>query len=218
MTSFRNSEIGALEKQFRINLINSLIGFRALNLLGTANNEGISNLCIISSTFHLGANPPLIGMVIRPEREHNDTLRNIRLTGQYTLNNVLPHWYMQAHQTSASYPSGVSEFNECNFSQLYVDCFKAPFVAQSTVRIGLQLQETMDMEINGTTIVIGEIMHILTEDGVVEPDGMINHHRAETITIAGLDSYYLPQPIGRLAYAKPGIEPHLLKDQTEFNG
>lgn len=213
MTKLTSIEIAELEKQYRINLINSLIGFRALNLLGTINTNGASNLCIISSAFHLGANPPLIGMVIRPEREHNDTLRNIKSVGQYTLNNVLPNWYMQAHQTSASYPSGVSEFNECHFNELHVQGFRAPFVEQSTVRIGLQLREIKDIALNGTTIVIGEILHILTEEGLVQADGTINHQQAETITVAGLDSYYLPQPIGRLAYAKPNIEPHLLKDQ-----
>src|SRR5476649_2039571 len=123
MVSINNDQIYQLEKQYRIGLINSLIGYRSLNLLGTASNDGVTNLCIISSTFHLGANPPLIGLVIRPEREHNDTLQNIRSTGQYTLNNVLPEWYMSAHQTSASYPSGVSEFQPCGFKKHYVNGF-----------------------------------------------------------------------------------------------
>lgn len=134
MSNIKSEQIHELEKRYRISLINSLIGFRSLNLLGTISNNGISNLCIISSAFHLGANPPLIGLVIRPEREHNDTLRNIKSTRQYTLNNVLPDWYMQAHQTSASYPSGVSEFDTCGFHKQYVRDFKAPFVGESNVR------------------------------------------------------------------------------------
>jgi flavin reductase (DIM6/NTAB) family NADH-FMN oxidoreductase RutF len=205
----KSEQMLGLEKHYRISLINSLIGFRSLNLLGTTSNDGISNLCIISSAFHLGANPPLIGLVIRPEREHNDTLRNIKSTGQYTLNNVLPDWYMQAHQTSASYPSGVSEFDTCGFRKQYVNDFKAPFVGESNVRIGLELRETIDMEINGTTIVIGEIVHILTDDDLLAADGTVDHCKAKTMTVAGLDTYYLPQPIGRLAYAKPGVEPYL---------
>lgn len=209
MSNIKSEQIHELEKRYRISLINSLIGFRSLNLLGTISNNGISNLCIISSAFHLGANPPLIGLVIRPEREHNDTLRNIKSTRQYTLNNVLPDWYMQAHQTSASYPSGVSEFDTCGFHKQYVRDFKAPFVGESNVRIGLELREIIDMEINGTTIVIGEIIHILTDDDLIAADGTVDHSKAKTMTLAGLDTYYLPQPIGQLAYAKPGVEPHL---------
>jgi flavin reductase (DIM6/NTAB) family NADH-FMN oxidoreductase RutF len=209
MLDIKSQEIQLLEKHYRISLINSLIGYRSLNLLGTTGNDGITNLCLISSTFHLGANPPLIGLVIRPEREHNDTLTNIKSTGEYTLNNVLPEWYMQAHQTSASYPSGVSEFNICGFDKRYVSGFKAPFVGQSTIRIGLELREVIDMEINGTTIVIGEIVHILTEDSMIAADGTVDHVKAKTMTVAGLDTYFLPYPVGQLAYAKPGIEPHL---------
>ncbi|WP_413666739.1 flavin reductase family protein [Mucilaginibacter sp. Mucisp86] len=209
MQHIKSEQIYQLEKRYRTSLINSLIGYRALNLLGTSSRDGISNLCIISSVFHLGANPPLIGMVIRPEREHNDTLRNIRSTGQYTLNNVLPDWYKQAHQTSASYPSGVSEFDTCHFKKHYLKDFKAPFVAASNIRTGLELREMIELEVNGTTIVIGEILHILTEDSLIGPDGTIDHGKAETITVAGLDTYYLPKAVGKLAYAKPGVEPHL---------
>ncbi|NOW94290.1 flavin reductase family protein [Mucilaginibacter sp. SG564] len=211
MINIEGDQIAGMEKHYRISLINSLVGYKSLNLLGTTSKDGITNLCLISSTFHLGANPPLLGMVIRPEREHNDTLNNIRETGQYTLNNVLPAWYKQAHQTSASYPSGASEFEICGFKKQYTNGFKAPFVGQSTVRIGLELREMIDIEINGTTIVIGEIIQILADDLIIGEDGTVDHIKAETITVAGLDSYYLPQFVGRLAYPKPGIEPQELK-------
>lgn len=201
MVKIQGDAISQLEKGYRRSLINSLVGFKSLHLLGTASTDGITNLCIISSAFHLGADPPLLGLVIRPERDHNDTLTNIKTTGHYTLNNVLPQWYMQAHQTSASYPSGESEFDACGFKKLYVNGFKAPFVAQSTVRIGLELREMIDMEINGTTIVIGEVVQIVTDNEMIAEDGTVDHSKAETMTVAGLDSYYLPQLVGRLAYA-----------------
>jgi len=213
MIHIKSEQIPAMEKQYRISLINGLVGYKSLNLLGTANNNGVTNLCIISSAFHLGANPPLIGMVIRPEREHNDTLKNIKANGEYTLNNVLPGWYKQAHQTSAAYPSGVSEFDICGFKKHYATGFKAPFVAESTIRIGLELREMIDMEINGTTIVIGEVVHILTDDAIIAKDGNIDHVKAGTVTVAGLDAYFLPQFLGRLSYAKPGTEPRELKEQ-----
>ena len=213
MVAIDSEKILQFEKEYRRTLINSLVGYRALNLLGTANNEGVTNLCVVSSAFHIGANPPLLGVVIRPEREHNDTLTNIKSTNQYTLNNVLPEWYLQAHQTSASYPSGVSEFDTCGFEQLYAEHLKAPFVKQSSIRIGLELREVIDIAINGTTILIGEIVQILTDDDMIAADGTVDHIKAKTMTVAGLDAYFLPQPVGRLAYAKPGIEPHEL-DQS----
>jgi flavin reductase (DIM6/NTAB) family NADH-FMN oxidoreductase RutF len=215
MINITGEQIAKMEKHYRISLINSLVGFRSLNLLGTASNDGITNLCVISSAFHLGSNPPLLGLVIRPERDHNDTLKNIKATGQYTLNNVLPEWYPLAHQTSASYPSGVSEFDVCGFKKQYIKGFKAPFVGQSTIGIGLELREILDIEANGTTIVIGEIVQILTNDALISEDGTVDHIKAETMTVAGLDAYFIAKPVGRLAYAKPGVEPHFLNNDTK---
>lgn len=205
MITIKRKQIDEMEKFYRISLVNSLIGFKPVNLLGSCNIDGSPNLSIISSAFHLGANPPLIGLVMRPQREHNDTLKNIQATGQYTLNNVLPDWYKQAHQTSASYGSGVSEFEKCHFKELYTEGFKAPFVRESTVRIGLELREIMDVPLNGTTIVIGEIVQILLDDLIIEEDGTVDHVKAGSITVAGLDRYFIPEFVGRLSYAKPGI-------------
>jgi flavin reductase (DIM6/NTAB) family NADH-FMN oxidoreductase RutF len=206
MAILNSNQITELEKQYRVNLINSLVGFKPANLVGTINKNGLTNLCMISSAFHMGSNPPLFGMVIRPERENNDTLRNIRSVGQYTLNNVSPDWYRQAHQTSASYPSGSSEFNECDLSEYYVEGFKAPFVETSTIKMGLEVREIMDIKANGTTIVIGEIVHLSVDEPFIGDDGFIDHEAAKTITVAGLDAYYKTHLLGRLSYAKPGIE------------
>jgi flavin reductase (DIM6/NTAB) family NADH-FMN oxidoreductase RutF len=210
MTSFNNEQITALDKQYRICLINSLLGYKSLNLVGTANSDGVTNLCVISSAFHLGANPALIGLVMRPQRDNNDTLRNIKATGCFTLNNVLPSSYMQAHQTSASYPSGVSEFGTCGFNPYYIADFKPPFVAESNVKIGLELREVIDMKLNDTTIIVAGIVHILVNDALIAEDGTLDHVSAETVTAAGLDAYFLTKPLGRLAYAKPDKAPSLI--------
>ena len=212
MISFNNEQITGLEKQYRICLVNSLLGYKSLNLVGTANCDGVPNLCVISSAFHLGANPALIGLVMRPQRDNNDTLRNIKATGAFTLNNVLPSWYMQAHQTSASYPSGVSEFDACGFNPYYIADFKPPFVAESNVKIGLELREVIDVKMNNTTIVVAEIVHILVNDALIAEDGTLDHVSAETVTAAGLDAYFLTKPLGRLAYAKPDKEPKSIEN------
>ncbi|MBC7758238.1 MAG: flavin reductase [Phormidesmis sp. FL-bin-119] len=209
MMDINSQHIASMEKFYRINLINSIAGYKSLNLLGTISSDGITNLSIVSSAFHLGSNPPLLGIVLRPEREHNDTLSNIRDTLHYTLNNVRPEWLNQAHQTSASYPSRVSEFDQCGFTKEYVPAFKAPFVQQSSIRIGLEVREMIDMEINGTTIVIGEVIHILTDSGVIGEDGFTDHEKAESIVVNGLDAYYLPKFKVRLPYAKPEINSSL---------
>jgi len=203
--------IEEMDKRYRATFINSLPGYKCLNMVGTISNDGITNIGLFNSAFHVGANPPLLGMVFRPDTPDHDTLDNINETGQYTLNNVLPEWYIQAHQTSASFPSGVSEFLPCGFVKYYIDQFKPPFVQQSTIKIGVELRECIDIALNNTKIVIGEVIHVIIDNILIGSDGYVDHIKAKTVTVAGLDSYFTAKALGRLTYAKPGEAPSLLK-------
>jgi flavin reductase (DIM6/NTAB) family NADH-FMN oxidoreductase RutF len=200
--NFDRDHISAMEKRFRTTFINSLPGYKCLQLLGTISETGITNLGLFNSVFHLGANPALLGMIFRPDGEDHDSLQNIIQTGQYTLNNVLPQWFKQAHQTSARFPSGHSEFEPCGFNESYIEDFKAPFVAQSSIQIGLEMKELIDISINNTKMLIGEIVSVSMDDAILESDGYVDHLKAGTVTVAGLDSYFTASHLGRLAYAK----------------
>ncbi|PAW94704.1 flavin reductase [Mucilaginibacter sp. MD40] len=205
MKVISSEQIAEMEKSYRTAMMNSISGYKPINLLGTISDDGKPNLCVVSSVFHMGSNPPLLGMVIRPARPHNDSLKNIRSVKQYTLNNVQENFYVNAHQTSASYPSGVSEFKECGFNEYYLEDFKAPFVGESSVKIGLIPEQILDIDLNGTTIVIGKIQHLILDDAAVLPDGTIDHVGVGTAAGTGLDSYFLPGLLERLPYAKPGV-------------
>ncbi|EGU57164.1 flavin reductase domain protein FMN-binding protein, partial [Vibrio nigripulchritudo ATCC 27043] len=100
---YSKSDIGEMEDRFRARFINSLSGYKSANLIGTIDNNGQHNLSIVSSVFHLGANPPLLGMIVRPHSVSRHTLENIVETGHYTINSVCREVYQQAHQTSARY-------------------------------------------------------------------------------------------------------------------
>lgn len=194
-----------MERRYRATLVNSLPGYKCLHMIGTRNLNGSTNLGLFNSVFHLGADPALLGVIFRPNSKDHDTLKNIVASKCYSLNNVLPEWYEQAHQTSARYPSGQSEFQSCNFSEHYISGFNAPFVAESSIKIGMKLREIIELKINGTTMVIGEIINIDFENEIIDADGHIDHKKARTVTIAGLDAYYTAEPIARLPYAKPNL-------------
>ncbi|MFM6976990.1 MAG: flavin reductase family protein [Sphingobacteriaceae bacterium] len=205
MRTFTASELAELNKRYRTNFINSLSGFKSLQLLGTISLEGKSNLAIFNSIFHIGANPPQLGLVVRPDGPEHDTLNNIRETGYYTLNNVQESYYRQAHQTSARYPSGQSEFEACGLMPVFIEDFSVPFVSNASVRIGLKLKEILAVN-NGTHIVIGEVELVQLNEKCLSADGFADLAAAGSITIAGLDTYYRTEKIARLAYAKPDEE------------
>jgi flavin reductase (DIM6/NTAB) family NADH-FMN oxidoreductase RutF len=200
--NINRDHISVMEKRFRTTFINSLPGYKCLQLLGTVSEEGITNLGLFNSVFHLGADPALLGMIFRPDGDDHDSLKNIIQTRDYTLNNVLPEWFKQAHQTSARFPSGHSEFEPCGFKESYLEGFKAPFVAQSSIQIGLEMRELIDISINNTKMLIGEIVHVSMDDSILESDGNVDHLKAGTVTVTGLDSYFTTSHLGRLAYAK----------------
>ena len=75
-------------------------------LVGTCDEKGQTNLAIVSSHFHLGSNPPLLAMILRPSTGNSErhTLHNLLETQYWTLNGFSLDDAAQAHQTSAPYP------------------------------------------------------------------------------------------------------------------
>jgi len=193
------------DKREWIRLINCLSGFKSVNLVGTVNKAGEENLSVISSFFHLGANPPLMGFVVRPHsnKSPRHTLINLQELGFYTLNAVTKKNHIKGHQASARYPKNVSEFEAIGLKSIYKNDFKAPYVEESTLQVGFKLVEVMDIKHNGTHIVIGEIVELHLEESMVQDDGFIDLEAGEVLALSGLDSYHETKSIHRLSYAKP---------------
>ena len=107
---FTYNEIMQFEQRFRAMFINSIGGFKSVVLIGSKNKARQTNLAIFNSLVHLGANPPLVGFIIRPDSVERHTLNNIIETGVFTINHIRQSFFINAHQTSARYPKEISEF------------------------------------------------------------------------------------------------------------
>ena len=202
--NLNREEIAAFEQRYRSTFVNSLAGFRQVVLVGTKSNEGVANLAIFNSLMHIGANPPLYGILNRPDSVQRDTLQNIIETKEYTLNFVRATDYEKAHQTSARYEKDVSEFKEVGFEEEFIDGCAAPFVKEAVVKIGMRLEEIIPIPLNGTQLIVGSIVQVELKDGLVGQDGFVSLSDEETLLCQGLDAYFIASPIGRLPYAKPG--------------
>lgn len=198
--------IDSLEKQFRVNLINSLVGFKSVHLVGTKNNSGQTNLAIFSSVTHIGSNPPLLGFISRPAAFERHTFENIKETGFFTLNQIHSEILKQAHQTSARYDKSISEFDATGLTPEFKNDFFAPFVKESAIQIALELTEIIQIKANNTVLVIGNIVNIYLPKNTIETDGFINHQNLNTLACSGLDTYFYANKISRFSYAKPNKE------------
>lgn len=190
---------------YRRNLINCLSGYKSLNLIGTKNAEGVTNLALFSQVFHIGAAPPLVGILFRPHTVKRDTLENILQTGFFTLNHVTPEFYKEAHWTAANWEG--SEFEATGLIEEFKHGFYAPFVKSSPVQLGCSLVETQMLQVNQTVLLIANVDHIFVEEKGLRSDGSLELNILETVTVSGLDEYHVGKKLGRLAYPKPGIQP-----------
>jgi flavin reductase (DIM6/NTAB) family NADH-FMN oxidoreductase RutF len=199
---FTQQHIAALEKHSRAHFINSLSGFKSANLIGTQDTAGNTNLSIVSSVVHLGAHPPLIGMIMRPHSVPRHTFENILATGVYTINHVNSKIYKQAHQTSARYDQDESEFTATGLTPEYLNELNAPFVQQSRLKYAVKYLEHQHLAVNGTELVIGEITDVYFDEIALQSDGFLDLTAVDTVAVSGLDSYHGVNKLQRMPYAK----------------
>jgi flavin reductase (DIM6/NTAB) family NADH-FMN oxidoreductase RutF len=196
-------DIQNLERIKRLNLINSISGIKPANLIGTVSNEGASNLAIFSSVLHLGSNPPVFGIVSRPTQEvKRHTYENILENGYYTINHIHEGIAEQAHFTSAKFKKDESEFTMCNLTEEYLFDFKAPFVKESKLKIGLKHIQNIAIDINQTILIIGEVEHLILPEKATDSDGYIDLSLLKEVGISGLNTYYSLKKIASFPYVR----------------
>lgn len=200
MKYFNAETVMEADSFYRRNLINCLSRYKSLNLIGTKNQEGITNLAPFSQVIHVGANPPLVGILFRPHTVKRDTLENILDTSFFSLNHVTPEFYKEAHWSSASWDK--SEFTGTGLVPEFKNDFFAPFVKNSPVQIGCQLVETQTLKVNQTVFLIGSIEHLFVAEEGLRIDGSLDLEVLDSVSVAGLDDYFIGKRLGRLSYAK----------------
>lgn len=192
-----------MERRFRAHFFNSLSGFKSVNLCGTSSKNGKANLAIFNSVFHLGSNPPLMGMIIRPATVPRHTLTNIIEQDHFTFNHIHEDIVEAAHQTSAKYTRTQCEFEMTGLTPYYSESHKAPYVAESRIKIGLKFRERYNIQANHTIMIVGEVVEVILPKEAVGMDGFVDLNKAGSVTGSGLDAYLNTEKITRLSYARP---------------
>ena len=198
-----SKEIQDMEKVERLNLINSITGISPANLIGTISNDSIENLSIFSSVIHIGSNPALLGFILRPTKKNRrDTYENILETNKFTINHINADMIERSHYTSVKFNKNESEFQKCNFTAEYLNNFQAPYVKESYVKIGLNLEDIQLIKSNGCRLIIGSVEHIYVPDNALHKNGNIQLELLNSIGVSGLDTYYSLNKITQYSYAR----------------
>lgn len=205
VTALTHEALLAMDQRKRAHLINSLGGFKSVCLIGSIDSQQRTNLTIFNSIVHLGAHPPLVACIIRPDTAERHTLDNILETQCYTINHLNESIYQKGHQTSARYHKTISEFDAVGLTPEFRNPFLAPFVKESQVKLGLEFRQRVNIDLNGTILIIGEIVHVSFPTPCWHTDGYLDIEKAGTIAGSGLDSYHVTHRLKRLSYAKPDL-------------
>lgn len=191
-----------LDKHYRIRFFNMLSGARTPFLLGSTNKSSVNNLAIFNSIVHIGANPPLLGFLMRPLSVERHSYQNIIDSGYYTLNSIPLDMIGAAHKTAGKFPAEVSEFDACGIEPELIDNFPAPFVKYAPVKLAMKFEEELLVKSNNTRLIVGAVQDIYIDASYVETDGHLKLDTMNNALIAGLETYYSIVQEKRIKYSE----------------
>jgi flavin reductase (DIM6/NTAB) family NADH-FMN oxidoreductase RutF len=197
------ADLSNMDRYYRMNLINSISGFKQPFLVGTIDGRNRPNLGLFNSLVHVGAHPARLAFFIRPLTVPRHTYHNILERKHFTINLVSISCIDAAHQASADYGWGVSEFEKTGLTPLYSTSLVAPYVEQSAIRLGLELEEEQKLSSNGNILIVGKVLEIFLPENSLLPNGSVDIISQNTVGVIGLDTYYTSEVIKVLPYARP---------------
>jgi len=177
---------------------------RPIAWVSTVSPKGVTNLAPFSFFTGICANPMTV--CFAPVNDRNgkkkDTLVNIELTKQFTVNIVNEANAEAMNQTSAPYPYEVSEFEKAGVSPLASVRVKPPRVKESPVSYECELQQIVRVGEGplAGNLVIGRVIMFHCDDSIYNA-GKIKHDSLHAIgRMEGSwyartnDAFELPRP------------------------
>ena len=213
-----SKDLKNLDRHFRANFVNSLIGSKQASLIGTVSDTSCTNLSLFSSVTHLGSNPPLVALFSRPATsEPKQTLNNIISTGFFTVNHVNSDILVRSHSCSFKFLENESEFNSCKLTEEYCNDILAPFVKESHASLGLKYLRHLPIQENGVVMIIGEILLIRYDKNFIQSNGEFDFESSNSVAVAGNNTYYSLNAIETLDYINTSQKKFLINAvQKEF--
>jgi flavin reductase (DIM6/NTAB) family NADH-FMN oxidoreductase RutF len=111
------AEIQECDRGYRRDFMNRLSGVKGAWVMSTFSEAHAANLGLFNSVTHIGANPPLMGVLFRPHTVERHSLENLRETRLFGLNALPEALRESAHRTSAKFERDTDDFEECGLSK-----------------------------------------------------------------------------------------------------
>ncbi|KIW65054.1 hypothetical protein PV04_07341 [Phialophora macrospora] len=164
---------------------------------GNGNATGKANLAPFSQFNNLTFDPPYIMFSSNqtPSRQQKDTVRNVEATGVFCWQLATYALREAVNITAEQVPYGVDEFERAGLEKEYstVLATPVPMVKASPVKFECEYYTTLRLPGNppmgSADVVIGKVVGIHIDDGVLTEDGKIDVSKTQPIARCGYYDY-----------------------------
>jgi len=204
MAEFDLQQLGPQEAY---HLVTRIVAPRPIALVSSLDPAGHGNLAPFSYFTMGGSNPPscIFCPVNTRDGKHKDTLRNVEQTGEYVINVCTRDIAQQMNQCSFPYPPGEDEFDRSGLTRAPSRLVRAPGVAQSPIRLECRLHQILRHGEGplSSNYVVGQILLVHVQDGLLGPDGRPDDERIGFIGRLGDEFYTEVSPDSLFRMARP---------------
>lgn len=189
-----NIDPGKLTRTENYQLLIGSVLPRPIAFVTSQNSEGVVNAAPFSFYNVITANPPLIGISIgrKPTGEMKDTARNIIEEKEFVVHVVDENNVKLVNETSADFPSDVSEVDEVGFTLEKSEKVLVPSIKESKVKLECKLSKKLTL--GGTEdepscdFIIGEVVNYRIDDELYK-EGKIDTEKLAAVSRLGGSDY-----------------------------
>jgi flavin reductase (DIM6/NTAB) family NADH-FMN oxidoreductase RutF len=152
---------------------------RPIGWISSIDMDGRPNLAPFSFFNVVCSNPPTVlfcSSIRNSDGKTKDTLNNVRATNEFVVNIVTEELLEAMNASSIEAPSDFNEFDFAGLTLAPSVAVKPPRVNESPIHFECKVREIIEVgnEPGGGSIVIGTIVHIHADDGVMLGGDKIN--------------------------------------------
>lgn len=152
---------------------------RPIGWISSIDSSGRPNLAPFSFFNAVCSNPPTVlfcSSIRGSDGKTKDTLNNVRATNEFVVNIVTEELLQAMNASSIEAPPDFDEFNYAGLTLAPSVMIKPPRVKESPIHYECRVKQIIDIsdQPGGASIVIGSILHIHVDDGVMFGENKID--------------------------------------------
>lgn len=153
-------------------LLTSTVVPRPIAWVASQSERGVDNLAPHSFFTVASTDPPVVQFTSVGEK---DSLRNIRASGEFTVNFTPEELFERVNATATAFGPEVSEFDAAGLQREPSTFVNTPRVSESPVALECRLHSLIP--VGNSTLVLGEVVHAVIAEHVLDGD----HPRADLL-------------------------------------